>query len=225
MSPRHIAIIMDGNGRWAKKQGFLKRMKGHEAGASVVREITSFCAGRGVECLTLYAFSTENWQRPKEEVEFLMNMLGSFLKRELETYHQNNIRFETIGDLSRLSPALVRQIQATKEATRQNSGLRQVLAINYGAQDEITRAVQKILASGASPSADTIAANLDTAALPPLDMLVRTGGELRLSNFLLWQAAYAELFFTPTLWPDFTAAELEEMMNNFALRSRRWGKV
>ncbi len=225
MSPRHIAIIMDGNGRWAKKQGFLKRMKGHEAGASVVREITSFCAGRGVECLTLYAFSTENWQRPREEVEFLMNMLGSFLKRELATYHQNNIRFETIGDLSRLSPALVRQIQATKEATRQNSGLQQVLAINYGAQDEITRAVQKILASGASPSADTIAANLDTAALPPLDMLVRTGGELRLSNFLLWQAAYAELFFTPTLWPDFTAAELEEMMNNFALRSRRWGKV
>ena len=219
---KHLAIIMDGNGRWAKEKG-LTRVKGHEKGAEVVREITTYCASVGIEYLTLYAFSTENWKRPKAEVEFLMKLLDKYLERELTTYQKNNIRFETIGDLSRFSKALQKRIASTKEATKTNTALTQVLALNYGARDEITRAVAKLCASGETVSEAAIEKHLDTAGFPEVDMLVRTSGEVRISNFMLWQIAYAECFFTETLWPDFTPEELAKLIEEYGQRERRYG--
>ena len=221
---KHLAIIMDGNGRWAKEKG-LKRIKGHEKGAEVVREITTYCAQSGIEYLTLYAFSTENWKRPKEEVAFLMKLLEKYLKDELKTYQKNNIRFETIGDISRFSSSLQKRIEATKEATRENSALTQVLALNYGSRDEITRAVTQLAGKGLEVNEANIAACLDTAGMPDVDMLVRTSGEIRISNFMLWQIAYAELFFTETLWPDFSPEELEKMIAQYQERERRYGGI
>ncbi len=221
---RHIAIIMDGNGRWATKQG-LKRIKGHERGAEVVREITTYCANHPeVEVLTLYAFSTENWKRPKMEVEFLMKLLDNWLKKELDTYQKENVRFEVIGDISRFSKALQERIQYTKEATKTNTKLTQVLALNYGGRDEIVRACRKACAAQIELTEANFEKFLD-ADLGDVDMLIRTGGDLRISNFLLWRAAYAELFFTKTLWPDFTPEELEKMIKAFHTRERRFGAV
>lgn len=221
---KHLAIIMDGNGRWAKEKG-LKRIKGHEKGAEVVREITTYCAKSGIEYLTLYAFSTENWKRPKEEVAFLMRLLEKYLKDELKTYQANNIRFETIGDISRFSASLQKRIAKTKEATKDNTALMQVLALNYGSRDEIVRAVAELNSKGLEPDETNIAACLDTAGIPDVDMLVRTSGEVRISNFLLWQIAYAELFFTETLWPDFSPEELEGMIEQYRQRERRYGGI
>jgi len=224
-TPRHIAIIMDGNGRWAQKIG-LPRVKGHERGAEVVREITTYCANHPeVEVLTLYAFSTENWKRPKMEVDFLMKLLDKYLKNELPIYQKEDVRFETIGDLTPFSEKLKKRIKETKEATKNNKKLIQVLALNYGGRDEIVRAANRACKTGVNLTEDNFDNFLDTSGLGEVDILLRTGGEKRLSNFLLWRAAYAELFFSNTLWPDFTSAELEKIIKEFKKRERRFGRI
>lgn len=213
----HLAIIMDGNGRWANSKGFA-RAKGHEKGTQTAKEITTYAAKNGVKRLTLYAFSTENWNRPKSEVNFLMNLLTIFLEKELKTLVQNNIRFETIGDPSIFSSKLLNALNNLKNATEHCDGMTQVLALNYGSKNEIFRAIQKT--NGVS-SIEEFESNLDNAT--PVDLLIRTGGEMRLSNFLLWQAAYAELRFTNTLWPDFKESELEQIIKTYYSAHRRFG--
>ena len=224
-TPKHIAIIMDGNGRWAQKRG-LPRVKGHERGAEVVREITTYCANHPeVKVLTLYAFSTENWKRPKMEVDFLMKLLDRYLKNELPIYQKEDVRFETIGDLTPFSEKLKKRIKKTKEATKNNKKLIQVLALNYGGRDEIVRAANRACKTGIKLTEDNFDDFLDTSGLGEVDILLRTGGEKRLSNFLLWRAAYAELFFVDTLWPDFTSEELKKIINEFKKRERRFGGI
>lgn len=219
--PSHIAIIMDGNGRWAESRGE-KRVKGHEAGAKVVREITAFCATHpDIQRITLYAFSTENWKRPRLEVEFLMKLLEKYLKSELQTYLENNIRFETIGDMRAFSKPLQETIASLKEKTAHCDGLVQSLALNYGAQDELVRAFNSLRDAKADITPEMLHNALDCKE--DVDILIRTGGDQRLSNFLLWQAAYAELFFTPTLWPDFTTDELSSVLEKFKNIQRRFG--
>ena len=218
---KHIAIIMDGNGRWAEKQG-LKRVKGHEAGSDVVRTITEYCADDSeIERLTLYAFSTENWKRPRLEVEFLMKLLDKYLIKELDTYVKNNIRFEPIGDLRAFSKKLQKTIHTVKEKTAHCDGLVQSLALNYGAQDEMLRAINTLKKSPADISLEMMSNELDCKH--DVDLLIRTGGDHRLSNFLLWQSAYAELFFCDTLWPDFTSKELDKIIKKFTKVERRFG--
>ena len=222
--PSHIAIIMDGNGRWAKERG-LNRTAGHEEGAKTVRKITSYCADIKVKYLTLYAFSTENWQRPKLEVEFLMKLLDKYLKNELKVYLENNIRFKAIGDLSRFSKALQKTIKEKEEKTSKCSGLTQVLALNYGSKDEIIRAIKKLNTLNLEVTEENLESCLDTAGMPDVDILIRTSGEVRLSNYLLWQNAYAEMFFTKTYWPDFNEAELDDILSDFTKRERRFGGI
>jgi len=217
----HLAIIMDGNGRWAKKRG-LKRVEGHKKGAEVVKKITEYCAKNPeIEILTLYAFSTENWKRPKMEIEFLMKMLENWLKKEEQSFIENDIKFETIGDLSKFSKNLRKIIEEVKEKTKNNKSLTQVLALNYGSRDEITRAVKKLTENGEEITPENIQKNLDISR--DVDLLIRTSGEIRVSNFLLWQIAYAEMFFTKTLWPDFTPEELDSIITEFKTRERRFG--
>ncbi len=217
----HIAIIMDGNGRWAEQRGE-KRIKGHEKGADTVRIITQYCVKHpDINRLTLYAFSTENWKRPKLEVEFLMKLLERYLRSQRHVYLENNIRFDTIGDISRFSSSLQALITEVKEETAHCDGLIQSLALNYGARDELLRSVKRIVASGEEISEEQISRHLDCHE--EVDLLIRTGGDHRLSNFLLWQAAYAELFFVDTLWPDFTPEELEGIIRNFTTIERRFG--
>ena len=218
---KHIAIIMDGNGRWAENQG-LKRVKGHEAGSEVVREITEYCAAdEEIERLTLYAFSTENWKRPRLEVEFLMKLLDKYLNKELQTYVDNNIRFEPIGDLRAFSKGLQKTIAMVVEKTAHCDGLVQSLALNYGSQDEILRAINSLKKIDGEVTAEMLSNELDSKH--DVDLLIRTGGDHRLSNFLLWQAAYAELHFTDTLWPDFTAQKLQKIIEEFTTIERRFG--
>ena len=218
---KHIAIIMDGNGRWAELQD-KKRVKGHEAGARVVKEITTYCSNNPeIERLTLYAFSTENWKRPRLEVEFLMKLLNNYLKNELSVYLENNVRFEPIGDIRAFSKSLQKTIKDVKEKTAHCDGLVQSLALNYGAQDEILRAINKIKKSEEDITETMLSNALDCKH--NVDLLIRTGGDHRLSNYLLWQAAYAELFFTDTLWPDFSTNELEKIIKNFTKIERRFG--
>ena len=218
---KHLAIIMDGNGRWAELQN-KQRVKGHEAGAKTVKEITMFCAQNSdIQRLTLYAFSTENWKRPKLEVEFLMKLLNTYLKGELETYLQNNVRFEPIGDIKAFSKSLQETIQDVQDKTAHCNGLIQSLALNYGAQDELLRAINTLNKSETNITQTMLTNALDCKH--EVDLLIRTGGDYRLSNFLLWQAAYAELFFTDTLWPDFTTNELEKAMGKFTKTERRFG--
>jgi undecaprenyl diphosphate synthase len=222
--PNHIAIIMDGNGRWAKERG-LNRTAGHEEGAKTVRKITQYCSDIKVKYLTLYAFSTENWERPKLEVEFLMKLLEKYLKKELEVYLQNNIRFKAIGDLSRFSKSLQNTIYETQNKTANCSGLTQVLALNYGSKNEIIRAVKKLNELNLEVTEENLESCLDTAGMGDVDVLIRTSGEVRLSNYLLWQNAYAEMFFTQTYWPDFTASELDDILSDFSKRERRFGGI
>ena len=222
--PNHIAIIMDGNGRWAKERG-LNRTAGHEEGAKTVRKITQYCADIGVKYLTLYAFSTENWQRPKLEVEFLMKLLDRYLKNELNIYLENNIRFKAIGDLSRFSKTLQHTIKETEEKTSKCIGLTQVLALNYGSKNEIVRAVKKLNELNLEITEENLESCLDTAGFGDVDILIRTSGEVRLSNYLLWQNAYAEMFFTKTYWPDFNEAELDDILSDFTKRERRFGGI
>lgn len=218
--PSHIAIIMDGNGRWAEAQG-RTRSYGHEQGAEIVRTITSYCSNHPeIDRLSLYAFSTENWKRPKLEVEFLMKLLEKYLKNERKNYLEGNIRFEPIGDLSIFSKSLRKVIDDLQNVTHGCNGLVQSLALNYGARDEIVRAVNDLF-----PRTPITVEQLNNAldCRHNIDLLIRTGGDHRLSNFLLWQAAYAELFFTDTLWPDFTTKELESIIKKFKTVERRFG--
>ena len=222
--PEHIAIIMDGNGRWAKERG-LKRTAGHEEGAKVVREITIHCTKVGIKYLTLYAFSTENWSRPKLEVEFLMKLLEKYFKSELPIYLENNVQFKAIGDLTKFSKKLQNTIRDVEEKTKNCTGLTQVLALNYGSRDEITRAVKKVVEKNLEITEENINQNLDTANIPDVDLLIRTSGEIRISNYLLWQSAYAEMFFTPTYWPEFSCNELDDIISDFHKRERRFGGI
>lgn len=222
-SIKHLAIIMDGNGRWAKERG-LNRTKGHEVGAETIRDITTFCAAHeSIETATFYAFSTENWKRPKIEVEFLMKLLDRYLKNELKTYQEHNIRFQAIGDIGAFSKALQLRIRDTEYLTRNNTNLTQILALNYGARVEITSAVNQLIHDGKTKvTQEDISKALQTP-YSDIDLLIRTSGEERVSNFLLWQLSYAELYFTPTLWPNFTSEELESILTNFTQRHRRFG--
>ena len=222
--PSHIAIIMDGNGRWAKERG-LNRTAGHEEGAKTVRRITQYCSDIKVKYLTLYAFSTENWERPKLEVEFLMKLLERYLKKELDVYLKNNIRFKAIGDLSRFSKSLQKTIFETQDKTANCSGLTQVLALNYGSKNEIIRAVKKLNEQNLEVTEENLESCLDTAGMGDVDVLIRTSGEVRLSNYLLWQNAYAEMFFTQTYWPDFDESELDDILSDFSKRERRFGGI
>lgn len=227
--PRHVAIIMDGNGRWAS-QRLLPRVAGHKAGVDAVRRIVRAAPRLGIETLTLYAFSSENWRRPADEVSDLMSLLRHHLLAELEELDSNGARLSLIGDWRGLKPDVVERLENAMESTRRNQRFRLVVALNYGGQDELVRTMQGIaqkVASGAlAPAAITpqmIEAGLDTADLPPVDLIIRSSGEQRLSNFLLWQAAYAELWFTPVLWPDFNEATLREAVEAYAQRERRFG--
>jgi len=227
--PRHVAIIMDGNGRWAKRR-FLPRVAGHRAGAEAVRATVKAAARLGLQALTLYAFSSENWRRSTEEVSDLMGLLRHYLRKEVAELDRNGIRLRTIGDISGLDGDLIQLIRDGVERTANNRRLDFVLALNYGAQDEMVRAVRdiaaEVLAGNLSPAeidASAIDARLDTSDLPPLDLLIRTSGERRLSNFLLWQAAYAELLFVDTLWPDFDGEALAAAITDFGMRERRFG--
>jgi len=218
---KHIAIIMDGNGRWAEMKG-QKRVKGHEAGAKVVKAITTYCSNNEeIERLTLYAFSTENWKRPRLEVEFLMKLLDKYLRDELPSYLENNVKFEPIGDTRAFSKSLQKTIKMVQEKTAHCDGLVQSLALNYGAQDEILRAVNSLKKSSKEITNEMLSNALDCKE--DVDILIRTGGDTRLSNFLLWQAAYAELFFIDKLWPDFTSKDLEKILKHFTQIERRFG--
>lgn len=218
---RHVAIIMDGNGRWAK-QRHLPHVVGHQRGVEAVRVLVRAAREMGLEALTLYAFSTENWRRPEDEVSALMGLLKRFILSDLDEFAANNVRLRVIGDYRALAVDIVDLIDDALARTAGNDGTTLVIALNYGSQDEIARAATRAAAKGAiTPAA--IEAELDTAGLPPLDLLIRTSGEVRLSNFLLWQAAYAEMWFTDVLWPDFTPGHLQEALADFASRERRYG--
>jgi undecaprenyl diphosphate synthase len=221
ISARHVAIIMDGNGRWAKKR-FLPRVAGHRAGVETVRKIVRAAGELGIEALTLYAFSSENWKRPEDEIKDLMGLMKKFILSDLDEFIANDIRLKIIGDWRGLAPDVVELLEDALERTSGNKRTTLAVALNYGGQDELVRAAKAAAALG-EISAASIAAHLDTADMPPLDLLIRTSGEVRLSNFLLWQCAYAELYFTERLWPDFTAADLKLALEHFARRDRRYG--
>jgi undecaprenyl diphosphate synthase len=227
--PRHVAIIMDGNGRWAKARG-LPRAAGHRQGAEAARKVLRAAGEAGVECLTLYAFSSENWRRPETEVNDLMGLLRLYIGRELESLHREGIRVKIIGDHRAFSPDTARMVDAAVARTAGNTRMTLAVALNYGSRNEIVNAVRglasRVAAGELAPAAideAAVDAALDTADLPPLDLLIRTSGEQRLSNFLLWQAAYAELLFVDTHWPDFDGDTLRAALAQFAARERRYG--
>ena len=218
---RHVAIIMDGNGRWAKKR-LLPRVAGHRAGVEAVRNIVRAAGDLGIEAMTLYAFSSENWKRPEEEVSDLMGLMKRFILSDLDEFAANDVKLKVIGNWRALAPDVVALIENALERTAGNKRTTLAVALNYGAQDELVRAATAAAAEGAITE-EAIAAHLDTAGMPPLDLLIRTSGEVRLSNFLLWQSAYAELYFTDKLWPDFKPADLKAALDQFARRDRRYG--
>lgn len=229
--PQHIAIIMDGNGRWAKQRR-QPRFMGHRAGVKAVENIVKHCAEIGVSVLSLFAFSSENWRRPSKEVSLLMELFALSLKQQAKRLHKNNIRLQIIGDISKFSTSLQKQISQAEELTANNSGLIINVAANYGGQWDITQAVQKVakrVQSGQLDAAEIteelIAAELTTASISDPDLFVRTGGEQRVSNFMLWQMAYTEFYFSETLWPDFDAEQLDNAIWSFNQRERRFGKT
>ena len=229
--PNHIAIIMDGNGRWAKKKGLLRNL-GHQGGAKTVREIVEVCAEINVKYLTLYAFSTENWNRPKLEIDLLMKLLISSLKKELKTLQKNNIKLVTIGNIDSLPTKASAQLKDVVEKTKNNSRLTLTLALSYSSREELIKTIKEIslkvknnLISPENIDESVINNHLYTRNLPDVDLLIRTSGEQRISNFLLWQIAYAELYFTETLWPDFNKENLFEAILNYQNRERRFGKT
>lgn len=219
--PRHVAIIMDGNGRWAKKR-MLPRAMGHKKGVEAVRNIVRAAGELGLEALSLYAFSSENWKRPEDEINDLMGLMRNFIKSDLDEFAANDVRLKIIGNYKALAPDIVEMLEGALDRTAHNSRTTLAVALNYGSQDEIVRAARAAAAQG-TISVEAIEANLDTADMPPLDLLIRTSGEQRLSNFMLWQAAYAEFWFTDTLWPDFNKEELSKALESFAGRERRYG--
>ncbi len=223
--PKHVAIIMDGNGRWALRRG-LPRIAGHKKGVDVVRSVTTQCRQLGIPVLTLYAFSDENWGRPREEVGFLMDMLGMFLKAEIATMKSQGIRFRTIGKIERLPASVRLWIDKAVSETEGNTGMVLNLALSYGGRSEILEAVNRLRAASEGTgelSEELFSAQLDTAGLPDPDLIIRTSGEKRISNFLLWQAAYAEFYFTDTLWPDFEDKDLLAAVLDYQGRQRRFG--
>lgn len=229
--PRHVAIILDGNGRWAKKR-FLPRNAGHAAGSKNVEKICSAAWNMGIEYVTMYAFSTENWSRPQDEVDALMKLLYSYLKDCIKTSKKNNMQVRVIGDITRLAEDLQEQIRELEEVSAQNTGLHFQVALNYGSRDEMIRAIQKMgqaVRSGQLEPEDiteqTLSDYLDTRGIPDPDLMIRTSGEQRLSNYLLWQMAYTEFYFTDVLWPDFDRAELEKAVEFYRQRDRRFGGV
>ena len=229
--PRHIAVIMDGNGRWAKKKGAL-RIFGHRNAVQAVRDVTEGCGEIGVKYLTLYAFSTENWNRPKDEIDGLMELLVNTLKAEIKTLMENQVKLITIGDTSNLPVDCQKNLQWAKDQTQHNSGLKLILALSYSGRWELTRAVKSIVAEVKSGKLDEdkideklIEQHLQTAGVPDPELLIRTSGEMRVSNFLLWQIAYTELYITPTLWPDFRKENLYEAIWAYQQRERRFGKT
>jgi len=229
--PAHVAIIMDGNGRWAKKR-LLNRINGHEKGSDTVRTVVRACRQIGISYLTLYAFSTENWQRPKTEVEALMALLKNFLHSEQKEMVENDIRLRVIGQVERLPEKVREVLHQTMAATKDNTAMTLILALSYGGRAEIIRMVQEVATlikhgeiDPTAVTAELIADHLYTRDIPDPDLLIRTSGEMRISNFLLWQIAYTEIFVTPTLWPDFSRDELLEILKDYQGRERRYGKV
>lgn len=224
--PQHVAVIMDGNGRWAKNQG-LARTNGHKEGLNTAKRIVACAAALGIKYITLYTFSTENWKRTQEEVGYLMSLIRNHLRAEFEFYKKNGIRIDHIGDLDGLPKDVQKEILNAKEDTKDFTGTTCVLAINYGGRDELVRAFKKIAKSTESDkiTEELISKNLDGDQLPDVDLMIRTGGEQRLSNFLLWQCAYAEFVFTPTLWPDYQEDEFQQNIYEFQKRNRRFGSV
>ncbi len=229
--PNHIAIIMDGNGRWAKQRKKM-RTTGHRQGVEALRAVLTKADELGINHLTVYAFSTENWARPKAEIKALMLLLLEYIKNESKALHKKNVRITTIGDLGSFDEKIQLEIAKAKELTKDNTGLNFNIALNYGGRDEIRRAVEKIVEQerkgnreGISVTEEEIERYLDTRDMPDPDLLIRTSGEMRLSNYLLWQMAYTELVFTETLWPDFTGEDLEKAIETYQNRDRRFGKI
>ena len=225
--PIHVAIIMDGNGRWAKARG-LPRLAGHRAGTENLRRIIRACVEFGIRHLTIYAFSTENWGRPEAEVKGLMNILENVIDRELKELHREGVQLRHIGQLAGLSPSTQKRVRHAIELTRNNDRLILNLAFNYGGREEIVHAIQRLMADGVKPeevSEELISSYLDTAGQPDPDLIIRTSGELRVSNFLIWQGAYTELYVTPTLWPDFDREELRQALIHYGSRERRFGLI
>lgn len=229
--PNHVALILDGNGRWAKKRG-LPRQMGHKKGCETVEQIVEDAARLGIRYLTVYGFSTENWKRPEEEVGALMQLFRYYTKRLLKIAVESNVRVRMIGERSRFAPDIVEGINTLEEKTKDNTGLTFVIAVNYGGRDEITRAVKRVMRdcregkiSESDMTEQVFASYLDTAGIPDPDLLIRTSGELRLSNYLLWQLAYSEIYVTDCLWPDFNKEELLEAIRQYNKRERRFGGV
>ena len=228
--PRHIAIILDGNGRWAKKRG-LPRTAGHAVGAETFRKIATYCKNIGVEYLTVYAFSTENWSRPQGEVAAIMKLLGKYLQEAIDTMERDHIRMKVLGNVEGLSPELRAMVERTDEISRRYEGFQANICLNYGGRDEILRAARRYAKEYAEGKADAeiseegFASYLYSAGIPDPDLLIRPGGEQRISNFLLWQCAYAEFYFTDVLWPDFSPEELDRAIDAFNRRDRRYGGV
>ena len=227
--PQHVAVIMDGNGRWAQRR-HLPRISGHSAGVQSARTVIETCARLGIQALTLYAFSLENWRRPKAEIDFLMRLLREYLRKELPTIHQNNIRLLVIGRPDQLPEEVRADTERAMEQTANNTGMSLAVALNYGGRAELVDAFNRILdrvrhngLANARVDEEMISQHLYTAGLPDPDLLIRTSGEMRVSNFLLWQIAYAEIYVTETLWPDFTRAQLYEALLDFQKRERRYG--
>jgi undecaprenyl diphosphate synthase len=229
--PRHVAVIMDGNGRWARRRG-LPRIAGHRRGAESVRALVESCGEHGIPFLTLFAFSSENWRRPASEVSLLMDLFLTALEREVQKLHANNVRFRVIGDIARFAPKIVDRIREGETLTAGNTGLTLTVAANYGGRWDIAQACRALAAQAAAGTLDpveitpeSLEPHLSMAGLPEPDLFIRTGGEQRISNFLLWQLAYTELYFTPALWPDFDRAQFELALQSFAGRQRRFGQT
>ncbi len=221
-SVKHVALIMDGNGRWAQRRG-LWRTQGHKQGAEVIRDITRYCAQHPtLESVTLYAFSSDNWKRPQQEVNFLMALLESWMRQELPIYHEYGVKFDTVGNIEGFSPELQATIAWLKAETAHHTDVTQVLALNYGAREEIAQAASRLAVRGEAITEASLGEELNTP-YTDIDVLIRTSGEQRLSNFLLWQLKYAEFFFTETLWPDFTSDELDGILDQYENRDRRYG--
>ena len=225
--PVHVAIIMDGNGRWAKQRG-LPRLEGHRVGVDCIQRVLETLGTQGVKYVTLYAFSTENWNRPQEEVAGLLEILQDALQRQARALHENNVRIFHIGKLDRLGPGLQEAVDQVQELTSNNTGINLNVAFDYGGRDEILEAVRRIVRDGIPAERldqEMFSRYLYTAHCPDPDLIIRTGGEQRISNFLLWQSAYSEYYSTPTLWPDLDSAELEQVLESFSSRQRRFGGV
>ena len=222
--PRHIAVIMDGNGRWAKKRG-LPRTAGHKVGAEVFRDIATYCKELGVEYLTVYAFSTENWKRPADEVSTIMGLLEQYLHEAIDTMEKDHIRLRFFGDMSVLSPELQALAHRTDDISTHYDGFQANICLNYGGRAELLRAAQRCAERGLDWTEENLSANMYSAGIPDPELVIRPGGEMRLSNFLLWQCAYSELYFCDTLWPDFTRQELDKAIIDYQRRDRRFGGV